>query len=416
MKKDMIKKTLKNGVPVYFYKDKNLKKVVVSYNIKYGTNGFYDEFYYKDKKYKVNPGMAHFLEHYLIEHSPNGNMLHRFIGKHYDTHGGTYFDLTTYYFIGIEDIKESLKELIEMVDNPKFTSENIEEVKSAIIDELRKTDDNKYNVAFNTNRRNLYRGYSATPVCGNVLGTKKSTEAISLEDAKICYDAYYNDENKFLVIGGNIDIDEYMDYINEIIDKLPSHKNYLKKMDYDDDFKVRCEYAEVKRDIDTDFVIVSYKIKNTFKEPILLQDLYLFLHYRLKFSSETEFTSKLINDKIIIGGIGMSTDFVFDDIIITFSADVLNKDEFIRQLEANFNTENLDEHLFDLTTRNQIANELSKLDYLYRAILRFPVEIDFSEKLYNIDTIKNCSFENMKKFIDKLDLTNRTVTLLRNKD
>lgn len=416
MKKDFVKRTLKNGIPVYLYRDKNLKKMAVSYNVKYGTLGYYDKFYYKDKLYTMPPAMAHFLEHTLIETSKFGNMLHRFKEKNYEVNGGTYPELTSYYFIGIKDVWESLKELIIMVEEPAFDKEAIEGVKGAIIEEVNKNSDDKYRIAYNVARRNFYSNFEAVSESYNTLGTKESTAGVTFEDVKVCYDAYYDDENKFLVIGGNFEIDEMIDYLESIYAELDNHPCDRRRADYPNKFKVRCEYQEIEKQLDTDFVIVKYKIKNDFKESKLLLDMYFYIFLRLKFGSDTEFVTNLIEDKVIIGGISSDVDFFEDSIAVTFSADVLDKDKFIDALQRELNVEGLDEYRFELIIKALKVSELSKMDYIYANIIRFATGIDFSEKLYSIDFIDEVEFEDMKNFIANLDFGMKTVTYVRKKE
>lgn len=418
MKKDFVKRVLSNGIPVYLYRDKNLKKMAVSYNVKYGSLGYYDEFYYEDKLYSMPPAMAHFLEHTLIETSKYGNMLHRFKSKNYETNGGTYSELTSYYFIGINDVWESIKELINMVDDPVFGREAIEGVKGAIVEEVNKNSDDKYRIAFNVAKRNFFANFDAVSESYNTLGTKKSTESITLEEVKICYDAYYDDTNKFLVIGGNFEIDEMVEYLEDIYRELPKHPCARRGADYPDDFTVRKEYEELEKPLDTDFLIVKYKIKNIFSESKLLLDLYFYMFLRLKFGSDTAFVTNLIDKKIILGGISTSVDFFEDSIALTFSTDVLDKDMFLRLLNDELNAEGLDEYRFDLVKKALKVSELSKMDYIYANIIRFATGIDFSEKLYSIDIVNEINLKDIKDFIDSIDLAHcmKTVTYVKKKD
>lgn len=417
MRKDFIKKTLSNGVAVYLYRDKNLKRMVASYNIKYGTLGYYDRFYYKDKEYKVPSAMAHFLEHLLIEKSKYGNMLLRFTDKNYDTNGQTGFELTSYYFVGIKDVKESLKELINMIDDPVFTKEDVEEVKSAIINEVRKNEDEKYRTGYNIMKRNLFKNFEAVSESYNTLGSKESTESITYEDAKVCYDAFYNDENKFLVIGGNFEIDEIVDYLEDIFKEIKAHPNEMREYDYGNGFEVRKPYEEIEKPISHDHMIIAYKIKNVFKERKILIDLYLYLYLHLKFRNETDLVSRMISEKIIVGGIGTSIEFFKDVILVTFSADTLNAKEFEKCIQENLNLEQLDEHQFELLKKSLIVGELSsKMDYIYRTLTKFPFEIDFTEKLYMMDTLEKCTFQGMKEFISKLPFDEKTIVLLKKEE
>lgn len=402
MIKDFVKRTLNNGLVVYFYKDKNLKRTIVSYNVKYGSNGYFDDFYLRNKLYHVEPGMAHFLEHTLIETCKYGNMIHRFLDKNYSFNGLTYGNLTSFYFVGIKGIKTSLKELIEMVDDPVFTKETIEGVKPAIIDEVRKNDDEKYAPCYNINKRNLYREYESCPENGNQLGSKETTKKITYQDALACYEAYYNIENKFLVIGGPIDIDEYVDYLNSIFLNLKPHPNEYRPVIYENR-GIRKVYDEVTKNVDEEHLIVSYRIKNDLKDDLSLIDLALYFLLRTKFSEDTDFVNSLIKEKIIVGGMGWNTSYFNGDIILTFGVAILNKDEFIKRLDLELKNTKLVRRKFELLKRSLIANELSKFDYIYRAIKKFPVDIDYSEKLFLLDILEKCSFDKVEEILRALD-------------
>ena len=78
------------------------------------------------KVVEVLPGIAHFLEHMLGEHSKYGNMYKIFSDKKYQKNGITYGELTRFYFCGLNDIKESIKILINTIDDPVFTKEDVE--------------------------------------------------------------------------------------------------------------------------------------------------------------------------------------------------------------------------------------------------------------------------------------------------
>lgn len=413
MKKDFVKRTLKNGIDVYLYKDKNLKRTVVSYNVKYGSLGYYDKFYYKDQSFSVPPAMAHFLEHMLIEHSKFGNMLYRFKDKNYEVNGVTYPELTSFYFIGVKDIKESIRELITMIDDPVFTEESVEESKAAIIEEANKNDDAKYRIAYNANKRNVYANFETVSESYNTLGTKETTKSITYEDARVCYDAYYNDENKFLVIGGPIDIDETIQYLESIYENLPHHKNEMREYDYPDIFDVRKEFEIITKPVSEDHLIVTYKFKNIFEERKLLVDLKLYFYTRMKFSSDTKFVSRLNEDKIIRGKIDVGVEYFKDIITISFSADVLDVEEFIARLESEINLEGLDEKEFDLIMKGLKVNDISKMDYIYRHLRRFPLDVEFTDKLYTLDVINTCTLDSVKELVSKLKFDTKTVTHIK---
>ncbi len=414
MRKDFTKHTLSNGIDVYLYRDKNLKRMVASYNVFYGFDGFYNNFTYEGKMREVPYAMAHFLEHTLIEKSRFGNMLLNFKDLNYDFNGSTYPDITSYYFVGIKDTLESLKKLILMVDKPVFTEEDVEDVKSAILEEVAKNDNEPYKIGHNLNKRNLYSSFEKIAKSNNSLGSIESTKSITYENAKLCYDAFYNDENKFLCIGGSFEIDEMIDYLESIYKEIEYHPNRLELESFEED-DIRNGYEEIELPISENFCIISYKMKNVFKESKLFINLALNIFFRLKFGNETEFVSELIKKGIVIGGIGGGASLYRDDIIFTFCADVKDKDRFIRAIEDELKNPQIDESLFELIKKTLKVNELNKLDYIYRAILRFPIDINYSDKLYDMDVLDKCNIEKLKSIIGRLDFNKKTVTLLKKK-
>lgn len=411
--KDIVKKTLSNGIVAYLYPDKNMKRFIASYNVKYGSNGYYNKFYYKDKLYEVQPAMAHFLEHTLIEESKFGNMLFRFKEKNYETNGITYPNMTSYYFVGIRDTFESLKELIMMVDSPVFDKKSIENVKGAIMDEVTKNDYAKYQIGYRINKRNCHKNFEYFNESYNSLGSRDTTNAITYEDAKVCYDAFYNDENKFLIIGGNFKIDEMVEYLESIYKEIEPHPNLMREYDYGDEFGVRCEYQETVKEVDKDFAIVTYKFKDNYKMPNLLKSAYIYLFSELKFSDDTDFVTKLNNDKIISGELSTSREFFKNTITYTVSAHTLDTKAFIDKLNEEIKQLKFDERRFELLKKSMKVSEISKLEYKYYYLRKFCLSTDFTEKLFCIDTIDKINFPDFLKFVKTFDFSVKTVTVVR---
>lgn len=410
--RDIIKKTLKNGLDVYFYKDKNMKRTLVSYNVHYGSNGYFDKFYYEGKLCEMQPGMAHFLEHTLIETCSLGNMVHKFRDKNYDFNGLTYGDLTSYYFVGIKDIEESLRELIEMVDAPAFDKEKIEKVKYAIVDEVRKNEDAKYRLAYNINKRNLFRNFEWCPESGNQLGSIETTLSITLEDVKTCYDAFYNFDNKFLVIGGNIDVPKYLELLEEIMGTMDVHERKMELLLQEVNSPSRLAYQEITKPIDSEHLIVSYKIGGPEVDALLL-DIVLFIFLRIKFSNDTKFVNGLVEAGVIQGKIGWDTQYFEGDTIVTFGVDIKDKEKFLKLLDEELKEWTLEENKVNLLKRNLIANELSKLDYIYRTLQKFPTDLVYSQKLFILDELKDLNFKEIEEVLQSISFDNKSVLLVK---
>ncbi len=411
--KDVVKKVLKNGVTCYLYSDENLKRFAVSYGVNYGLLGYFDKFYYDGKKYEVPPAVAHFIEHTLIEKSKYGNLLFELKDRNYMMNGATSFECTRYYFVGIKEPYDSIKKLINIVDDPVFTKEDIDEARHAIVEEALKWEDNKYGMGSNLNMRALYNNFEAVYESGNVLGSKETTEAITYEDVRVCYDAYYSDDNKVLAIAGNFEIDEMVTFLEGVYSEIPSHPNKRKPYDYGNEFKVRTKMAKIRKPVSNDYILASFKMKNDFGIDKMALNYYIHMYLKQKVASDTQLVIDMQNDKIIIGGIGYSVYFFQEDVLsVTFTADVTDDVEFVKRLKNALNTEGLDERDFELYKRNMIVQDLSKMDYVYDAIIGFPANIEFSDKIYSVDKISECTFEEMKRVASKLDWTEEAITLI----
>lgn len=415
MKKDYIEKTLSNGIKVYLYKDSNCKRIFASLNCKYGHLGYFDRFYLNDKAVHLPPAMAHFIEHYLIEQAQEGNILHYFRDKNFDFNGITYSEITTYFFQGVGEIYEPLKTLINMVDNPIFTEKSVDEIKNAIYEELKRVSDNKYSVLFANNRHNLNNNYEAVAHGNCNLGSIETTKSITKEDVEKAYEAYYNDENKFLVIGGNIDVDRTIEELEKIYKTIKRHPNTMKSYDYKDDFSVRKEKDIIEMHGDADLVMVTYKLKNDFDiEPILL-DSYIHLYTALKFGSSTPFVENLSKKRIVVGGIGQNADFFQNQIGLSFYTESYDYEKFLESLDNELNLEGLEEEEFELIKKGMIFSELQKKDFIYSCFKDFPLHIDFTKSIDIIDKIKSLKFSEMKEIIKKMDFSVKTVSVVTNK-
>lgn len=97
--------TLDNGLKLIFYQDTSKHSVVADLIVKYG--GIHNIFIFDGKEYKVEDGIAHFLEHLLIEHSIYGNALINFRENYINTNGVTSIDKTRFYIHTVHDFEEN---------------------------------------------------------------------------------------------------------------------------------------------------------------------------------------------------------------------------------------------------------------------------------------------------------------------
>ena len=64
---------LDNGLTIYLYKDDRRHSTLFQFVTLFG--GFNKDFIYNNNEYHIQDGVAHILEHYIVECNNNGNFL-----------------------------------------------------------------------------------------------------------------------------------------------------------------------------------------------------------------------------------------------------------------------------------------------------------------------------------------------------
>lgn len=167
-----------------------------------------------DGEFETIPeGTAHFLEHKLFE-SEDLNAFERFAKTGASANAYTSFEKTAYLFKGSENIEESLKILLDFVQNPYFTQETVEKEQGIIGQEIRMYQDSPdWQVMFNLLRA-LYHKH---PVAIDIAGTQESIAKIDAELLYELYKNFYNPSNMVLCIVGAIDHKRVAEIVDENI-------------------------------------------------------------------------------------------------------------------------------------------------------------------------------------------------------
>lgn len=191
-----------SGLNIYLYPKKGYKSSYAIFGTNYGSIDA--KFKIKDKGIiEVPDGIAHYLEHKLFENE-KGNAFDLYAKTGASANAYTSFDKTAYLFSCSDKFNESLEILLNLVQSPYFTQENVEKERGIIAQEIKMYDDNPdWKVFFNL----LGAMYKNHPVRLDIAGTVESISKITPEYLYECYEAFYNLNNMSLCISGNIDID-----------------------------------------------------------------------------------------------------------------------------------------------------------------------------------------------------------------
>ena len=138
---------LDNGLKIYLINDNTKHTTYINLIVKYG--GIHNEFSIDNKKYRMKDGMAHFIEHLVLESNIYGDIMENFGKMGIISNGITSIDKTQYYIDTVDHIYDGLKILIKGIHNPIINENIINNIKKPILEEKRRSLDNKYSVLYN---------------------------------------------------------------------------------------------------------------------------------------------------------------------------------------------------------------------------------------------------------------------------
>ncbi len=201
---------LPNGLNVYILPKAGFNKTYATFSTHYGSidNHFQVE---GREKHQVPDGIAHFLEHKMFE-EPEGDIFAKFASLGASANAFTSFDRTVYLFSATENIEENLTTLINFVQNPYFTDQNVEKEKGIIGQEIDMYRDNPdWRVYFGL----IEALYIEHPVRIDIAGTVESISHITKEMLYTCYHSFYHPSNMSLFIVGGIEPESILQLVKD---------------------------------------------------------------------------------------------------------------------------------------------------------------------------------------------------------
>lgn len=166
----------------------------------------------------VPDGIAHFLEHKMFEQPDETNVFEKFARFGANANAYTSFDITAYLFESSENVYENLEILLDYVQKPYFTDENVSKEQGIIGQEIKMYDDEpSWRLMMNF----LSSMYHNHPVRIDIAGSVESISKITKDTLYKCYNTFYDMSNMALFIVGNVNPIE----IGEIVEKNILSKN-----------------------------------------------------------------------------------------------------------------------------------------------------------------------------------------------
>lgn len=367
---------------------------------------------------KVPGGIAHFLEHKMFEKEDGVDPLSIYENNGASGNAFTNEFVTAYHFTGAGHFYENLETLLKCVHEPYFTDENVLKEKGIISQEKKQDLDNPFSIVYD---RSLVNTFHNLDFKNTVLGSLEDINSITKEDLYNCYNTFYHPSNMILTISGDVAPDEVIKFI----------KDFYKKYDFKKRPKVEIKHKDepesVVKDKDIIYmdnlskeILISYKVKKpNYIKDVYLNKIYFSFLLDMKFGAISQVVDVFAKNKNLISSVSSYLEVVDDYYVILFNATVKDgEDEVIDLIDKTIKDFDFNEEDFNLikkavlnstvlSTENStgICNMISNQVYFY------------GKPIYDMyDKLKKLDFETFKKSIQNINLNNRSVVILDNKN
>ncbi len=195
------------GMQCMLYPKAKSEESMAAIVVPYGSNGVAWQKNGETQKECFPLGIAHFIEHKLFAQKW-GDAFAQFAKQGAQANAFTDRERTVYYFRCRSHFMENLRLLLDFIQHPYFTPENVEQEKNIIQSEIKMYADWADMMVYEQMLALLYPAHTAHKP---VAGTLDSVAQTTAEDLQHVYDVCYLPQDFTLICSGNIDTTEVME-------------------------------------------------------------------------------------------------------------------------------------------------------------------------------------------------------------
>lgn len=296
---------LVNGLTVMIIPKPGVQKKYVIWGTNYGSNDNKFIVPGEEKVTEVPNGVAHFLEHKLFEQENGTNSLDTLTALGVNANAYTTNDHTAYLFECTDNFYEALDELMDYVQHPYFTDENVEKEKGIIGQEIMMYDDYPdWQVYLNA----MKAMYHENPIKIDITGTIETISHIDKEILYKCYKTFYNPSNMALVVAGDFKPEEIL---QEIKNRLVENENQgeIKRIYTEEDESIVQEKIEKNFEVSRPLFTIGIKDNPNKQEEIVKKHIAIEILMNLILGRSSDSYKKLYNEGIISGQPSLDYEF-----------------------------------------------------------------------------------------------------------
>ncbi len=301
---------LENGLTVMVVPKKGIQKKYMIWGTNYGSND--SEFIVPGEKEitKVPNGVAHFLEHKMFEQENGTNSLDTLTALGVEANAYTTNDHTAYLFECTDNFYPAMDELMDYVQHPYFTDENVEKEKGIIGQEIMMYDDYpEWKVYLNT----MQAMYHNNPIKIDITGTIETIGKIDKDILYKCYNTFYNPSNMAIVICGDFNPDEIIEEVKKRLIKKEAN-GQIKRIYPEEPEEIVKDRIEQKLEVSQPLYTIGIKDKpldcdNFAKNEIVKKHIAIEILLNMIMGRSSKLYKELYDEGIIYAGASMDYEF-----------------------------------------------------------------------------------------------------------
>jgi len=256
IKEKMYIKKLENGLTMICIPKKNILRKYVMFATNYGSIDNKFVVPGKNEEIEVPNGVAHYLEHKLFEQENGTNSLDVLTALGVNANAYTTNDHTAYLFEATENFYEALDELMDYVQHPYFTDENVEKERGIIGQEIMMYDDTpEWKVYLNA----IKAMYKDNPINIDITGTKETIAKITKETLYDCYNTFYHPSNMAIVVTGDFEPEEIFAELEKRLVKNVKKQADIKRIYPKEQKEIVQDYIEEQMEVSIPLFIIGIK-------------------------------------------------------------------------------------------------------------------------------------------------------------
>ena len=378
---------LENGLKVIIIPKKNTKKKYVIWGTHFGSIDNHFIMPKTGEEVYIPDGVAHFLEHKMFE-QPNGtNSLDTLMALGIDANAYTTNDHTAYLFECTDHFTEGLNELMDYVQHPYFTEENVEKEKGIIGQEINMYDDDPgWKLYMNA----MDCLYEKNPIKVDIAGTIESISKITPDVLYKCYNTFYHPSNMVMVVCGDFEPEKLLQEIKKRL--LPKeNQGEIKRIYPEKEAKINKPFANTKMEVSTPIFMLGYKDIENMAEDRVKKHIAIEILSNIIIGKSSKLYQKLYEEGLLLSKPDMDYEFSNEYAHILISGTSKNPKKVEEELDKtieNLKQQGLDVQEFERSKRKVYGDYVTEYN-----------SVGDSARMFLADAMKGIfSFDYIEKY------------------